>query len=90
MKDLRAIRLGGLSSGFTSVSASYPFDLLKRRLQLSNELGNPQYNSSLDCIKHIYIKNGIRGFYSGLFPCYMKLIPANCIFFYTIELFKTI
>ena len=80
--------LFGSVAGFTSVTCSYPFDVIKRRLQLSNELGNPKYENTLHCIQYMYKQNGIRGFYAGLIPCYMKLVPANCIFFYTIEVLK--
>ena len=82
--------LFGSIAGFTSITCSYPFDILKRKLQLSNELGNPKYDNPFHCIRYIYSQNGIRGFYAGLIPCYMKLIPANCIFFYTVEVLKNI
>ena len=75
-------------SGFSSVSLTYPFDTIKRRLQLSGEMGNPKYKCINDCIKYIYKNHGIRGFYRGLISCYLKIIPANGIFFLMIELFK--
>jgi len=81
--------LFGSISGFTSISCSYPFEIIKRRMQLSGELGNPTYKNTLSCISHMYKQNGIRAFYAGLIPQYIKLIPANCIFFYTIEMSKT-
>ena len=82
--------LFGSFAGFTSISCSYPFEIIKRRMQLSGELGNPTYINTLHCIKHMYSQNGIRAFYAGLIPQYVKLIPANCIFFYTIEVLKNI
>lgn len=77
--------INGFLSGFVSVSVSYPFDVIKRKLQLSNEIGNPSYKNTIDCIKYIYKENKIRGFYNGLFACYLKIVPANAIFFFTIE-----
>ena len=82
--------LFGSIAGFTSISCSYPFEIIKRRMQLSGELGNPTYKNTLHCLTHMYSQNGIRAFYAGLIPQYIKLIPANCIFFYTIEVFKDI
>ncbi|MAW08550.1 MAG: hypothetical protein CME61_09775 [Halobacteriovoraceae bacterium] len=82
--------LFGSIAGFTSISCSYPFEIIKRRMQLSGELGNPIYKNTYDCLYHMYSLNGIRAFYAGLIPQYIKLIPANCIFFYTIEVFKDI
>jgi hypothetical protein len=80
--------LFGSIAGFTSISVSYPFEIIKRRMQLSGELGNPKYNNTLHCLKHMYIQNGMRSFYAGFIPQCVKLIPANCIFFYTIEFLK--
>ena len=82
--------LFGSIAGFTSISCSYPFEIIKRRMQLSGELGNPTYIDTLNCLKHMYKQNGFRAFYAGLIPQYIKLIPANCIFFYSIELFKNV
>ena len=82
--------LFGSIAGFTSISCSYPFEIIKRRMQLSGELGNPTYENTLKCLKHMYSQNGLRAFYAGLIPQYLKLIPANCIFFYSIEIFKSI
>jgi solute carrier family 25 phosphate transporter 23/24/25/41 len=82
--------LFGSIAGFTSISCSYPFEIIKRRMQLSGELGNPTYKDTWHCLRHMYSQNGLRAFYAGLIPQYIKLIPANCIFFYTIEVFKSV
>ena len=82
--------LNGSIAGFLSVSATYPFDVIKRKLQLSNELGNPMYKGSYDCIKLTISKYGIQGLYKGLLPCYLKIIPANAIFFTSLEILKSI
>ena len=82
--------LFGSFAGFTSISVSYPFEIIKRRMQLSGELGNPTYKNTAHCLKHMFKQNGLRAFYAGLIPQYIKLIPANCIFFYTIEVFKNV
>jgi len=81
--------LFGSIAGFTSISCSYPFEIIKRRMQLSGELGNPTYRNTFHCLHHMFSQNGFRAFYAGLIPQYIKLIPANCIFFYTIEVFKS-
>ena len=81
--------LFGSIAGFTSISCSYPFEIIKRRMQLSGGGGNPTYHNTLHCLHHMYSQNGIRAFYAGLIPQYIKLIPANCIFFYTTEVFKS-
>ena len=82
--------LFGSIAGFTSISCSYPFEIIKRRMQLSGELGNPTYENTVHCLKHMYSQNGLRAFYAGLIPQYLKLIPANCIFFYSMEVFTSV
>ena len=82
--------LFGSIAGFTSISCSYPFEIIKRRMQLSGELRNPTYVNTWHCLRHMYKQNGFRAFYAGLIPQYIKLIPANCIFFYSIEVLKDI
>lgn len=81
--------LFGSFAGILSVSATFPFDTIKRKLQLSGELGNPIYKNALHCIKYNYYQFGLKGFYSGIIPCFYKIFPANGIFFLCIELFKS-
>lgn len=77
---------GGLS-GSLAVSVTYPTDLIRRRLQLQGfDSLVPKYNGIFDCIKKIYKVDGIKGFYRGLIPCYMKIFPSLAIQFYVLEL----
>jgi len=78
--------LHGSWSGIAGVTISYPFDTIKRRLQLSGEQGNPNYRGILDCIRYINRTQGLLGFYRGLIPCYTKIFPANGIYFLVIEM----
>ena len=79
---------GGLS-GISSVTFTYPTDLIRRRLQLQGfDKHVPQYNGILDCCKKIYIQEGIIGFYRGLGFCYLKLFPSVAIQFWTIEFLR--
>lgn len=79
---------GGLS-GLIAVTFTYPTDLIRRRLQLQGfDTIVPKYNGITDCVKKIYIKDGIRGFYKGLFQCYLKIFPAVAIQFWTMETLK--
>lgn len=78
----------GSWSGIVSVSCTYPFDTIKRRLQLSGEMGNPKYRGIAHCCKYILENHGIKGLYRGLLPTYTKILPANGLYFFIIELFK--
>ena len=88
LKIYNSLFFGSLS-GIASVSVAYPFDTIKRKLQLSGESGNPKFRGIIHCIKHMYINNGIKSFYRGLIPCYAKIFPANGIYFFMIEILKS-
>lgn len=78
----------GSFASLCAVTATYPCDVIKRKYHLSGELGNAQYNSYKALFKSMYRESGVRGFYRGIIPCYLKMIPSSAIFFFTVELFK--
>ena len=80
----------GSFAGFAAVSATYPFDVIKRKYHLTGEMGNKSYNNYYDIIKTTYKSYGVRGFYRGLFACYSKIIPSSAIFFFTVDVCKNI
>lgn len=80
----------GSFAGFAAVSATYPFDVIKRKYHLTGEMGNKSYNSYYDIMKTTYKSYGLRGFYRGLFACYSKIIPSSAIFFFTVDVCKNI
>lgn len=44
---------------------SYPLDTVRRRMMMQSGLEKPMYESTLDCWKKIYRKEGITSFYRG-------------------------
>lgn len=79
------ILTGGLIGVF-AVSFTYPTDLLRRRLHIQGFLSNTKvYSSNMECIRQIYKKEGIRGFYRGLTTAYIKLFPTIAIQFAVID-----
>ena len=72
--------ISGSFAGFAAVSATYPFDVIKRKYHLTGEMGNKSYNSYYDIIKS-HKSYGVRGFYRGLVACTRKIIPSSAIFF---------
>jgi solute carrier family 25 phosphate transporter 23/24/25/41 len=82
---INQILCGGFA-GSCAVTITYPTDLIRRRLQLQDfDKLVPKYNGIVDCMKKIYVKEGLIGFYRGLLPCYMKIFPGLAIQFYMIE-----
>ena len=81
----------GSLTGISSISLTYPTDVVRRRLQLQGFHKNvPKYNGLIHCCKKMFVDEGIRGFYKGLGACYMKIIPATAFQWFFIEKFKKI
>jgi len=77
--------LGGIAGG-TAALATYPTDVIKRRMQLQGvgrELVKelPQYNGAIDCVRVVLRTEGIVGLYRGLTACLLKVIPSMAIAF---------
>ncbi|EQC37775.1 hypothetical protein SDRG_04802 [Saprolegnia diclina VS20] len=77
----------GAVAGACGQSAAYPFDLMRRRFQMT-ALSDKQYNGTMDAVTTIYRHEGIRGFYKGLIPNSVKVIPSIAVMFVTNEAMK--
>ncbi|EJD52615.1 mitochondrial carrier [Auricularia subglabra TFB-10046 SS5] len=82
--------LCGALAGSISQTLTYPFDVLRRKMQVRglNALGY-QYDGAIDAMRSIFQKEGIRGLYRGLWPNLLKVAPSIATSFYTYELVKT-
>ncbi|CAJ1801401.1 unnamed protein product [Sphenostylis stenocarpa] len=80
----------GSLSGIASSTATFPLDLVRRRMQLEGAGGRALvYNTSLfGTFKHIVRNEGLRGLYRGILPEYYKVIPSVGIVFMTYETLK--
>jgi len=77
--------LCGAGAGGTAAAITYPTDVLRRRMQLSGfDSGAahlPKYNSTWHCITTTFKTEGMIGFYKGLTPCLLKVVPSMAIAF---------
>jgi len=64
--------IAGSSAGICSQASIYPMEVLKTRLALGK---TGEYRNMLDCAKQVFLKDGIRGFYRGLAPGLIGVIP---------------
>lgn len=74
---------GGLA-GMLSQSAAYPFEIIRRRLQVTKIM-------QLNCVSMaqlIYKEQGFKGFYVGLSIGYIKVMPMVACSFYVYEQMK--
>ena len=73
-------------------TATFPIDLVRRRMQLEGAGGKEKiYKSGLSgTFKEIIAKEGLIGLYRGILPEYYKVIPSVGIVFMTYEFMKRI
>lgn len=82
----------GALSGVASSTATFPLDLVRRRMQLEGAAGHAcvHRNGILCTFRHIFRTEGLRGFYRGILPEYFKVVPGVGIAFMTFETLKTL
>ncbi|KAL3826042.1 hypothetical protein ACJIZ3_022071 [Penstemon smallii] len=80
----------GSLSGIASSTATFPLDLVRRRMQLEGAGGRARvYNTGLfGTFRHILRSEGFRGLYRGIMPEYYKVVPSVGIVFMTYETLK--
>ncbi|CAL5388399.1 unnamed protein product [Camellia sinensis] len=80
----------GSLSGIASSTATFPLDLVRRRIQLEGAAGQARvYNTGLfGTFSHILRTEGPRGLYRGILPEYYKVVPGVGIVFMTYETLK--
>ncbi|KAI0779851.1 mitochondrial carrier [Fomes fomentarius] len=81
--------LCGALAGSVSQTLTYPFDVLRRKMQVTgmNALGI-KYNGALDALQSILRNEGVKGLYRGLWPNLLKVAPSIATSFFTYELVK--
>lgn len=76
----------GMISGTVGATIVYPLSLVRTRLQAQGTPSHPQrYKSAFDVIQKTYSKESVRGFYKGLVPTLMKVVPAISISYVVYE-----
>ncbi|KAL8918813.1 MAG: hypothetical protein Q9208_007151 [Pyrenodesmia sp. 3 TL-2023] len=79
--------LSGASKVFAG-SATYPYQVVRARLQMY-EAGQT-YNGARDAIAQIWKQEGVRGFYKGLAPNLVRVLPSTWVTFLVYEKTKTV
>lgn len=76
---------GGLA-GMCSQTASYPLEVIRRRIQVSGVTG--ERSGMIRTIRTIFAQSGIRGFFVGLSIGYIKVTPMFACSFFVYERLK--
>ncbi len=83
--------LAGGFAGMSSITLTYPTDLLRRHFQMADFNADvPKYNGILHGFQSIIQKKGITGLYQGLIPTYIRIFPCLAIQFWCLEKGKSI
>ncbi|OZJ06159.1 hypothetical protein BZG36_01061 [Bifiguratus adelaidae] len=65
------------SAAIVGVTSGFPFDSVKTRMQTHN------YSSIVDCVKHTYAEEGLRGFFRGMVPPLVTVSVIKSVSFAT-------
>lgn len=75
---------GALAQTFT-----YPFDVVRRRMQVTYSPDSKfKYKSSFDAAQQIVKNDGLKALFKGMIPNYLKVVPAISISFVTFEFMR--
>ncbi|KAF8232189.1 mitochondrial carrier [Tricholoma matsutake] len=79
----------GALAGTISQTLTYPFDVLRRKMQVTGMKGGAvKYTGALDALRSILRVEGVAGLYRGLWPNLLKVAPSIATSFFTYELVK--
>ncbi|KAJ2878629.1 coenzyme A transporter, partial [Coemansia aciculifera] len=78
---------GGVAGVFAQ-TASYPFELVRRRMQIAGVHDPTRKASALKVVREVWASSGVRGFFVGLTIGYVKVVPMFAVSFYTYEKLK--
>lgn len=71
----------GAAAGIFAQTCCYPLDTVRRRMQMKGKI----YNSTGDAFATILRKEGFLGFYKGMLPNAVKVVPNNALRFVAFE-----
>ncbi|KAJ1907008.1 mitochondrial thiamine pyrophosphate transporter, partial [Tieghemiomyces parasiticus] len=75
----------GLLTGITATTLTYPFDLLRTRFAAQSPT-KQVYSGILNSVHKIYQSEGIMGFYRGVWPSLVQVMPYISLVFGTYDL----
>ncbi|KAF9189634.1 mitochondrial thiamine pyrophosphate transporter [Haplosporangium sp. Z 767] len=78
--------IAGANAGIIATACTYPFDLLRTRFAIQRDV--KVYTGIVQAFKHIFGLEGMRGFYKGMSPALIQVIPYMGIMFGSYDTLK--
>lgn len=75
----------GAVAGLVSQTASYPLEVIRRRMQVGGAVGDGHRMTMAETGRKIWLEKGWRGFFVGLTIGYMKVVPMVATSFFVYE-----
>ncbi|KAK1363923.1 calcium-binding mitochondrial carrier protein SCaMC-1-like [Heracleum sosnowskyi] len=83
------VQLGcGTVSGALGATCVYPLQVVRTRMQAQRSSSTTAYTGMSDVFRRTFQLEGLRGFYKGLFPNLLKVVPAASITYLVYETMK--
>ena len=80
---------GGLA-GLVSQTVSYPFEVIRRRMQVGGAVGDGHRLRMAETSVNIWKEAGLKGFWVGLTIGYVKVVPMAAVSFFVYDRMKVI
>lgn len=84
VNPLQSLLLGGVSKIIASTS-TYPYQVIKSRLQQRGEKGVYKYKGTFDCARSLWREGGVPAFFRGIVPNILKVAPGAALTFFVYE-----
>jgi solute carrier family 25 (mitochondrial carrier protein), member 16 len=77
--------ISGAIAGLVSQTASYPIEVIRRRMQVGGAVGDGHRLRIAETARMIWMERGWKGFFVGLTIGYVKVVPMVAVSFYVYE-----
>lgn len=82
--------LAGGFAGLVSQTASYPLEVIRRRMQVGGAVGDGHRLGMAETAGRVYRESGWKGFWVGLTIGYVKVVPMVAVSFFVYERMKVV
>ncbi|KAI9724983.1 MAG: hypothetical protein M1812_000259 [Candelaria pacifica] len=82
--SLKVAAYGGLAGEMLWLG-SYPFDVVKSKMQSDGFGDMRRYHGMRDCFRQTYVREGWRGFWKGIGPTLLRAMPVSAGTFAVVE-----